>query len=320
MPPHPAWCCPCPAHELLARDAIEAHFSRLAQAMRLAGLAAPEATPGAHWIVEAQLSLGLNVSALDVQRAPPNYSVMLVLNGGVQMDTREGRFSAAVGQGLVIDPADVERTQLEPGTHFVEFELPKAEMLALGAELMPGALGGAPRFRPDVDARLATQLGFMAGQAAQRLQQMVSGAPGASALFRRWCEMLALTLLQDQPLLGAGRPNALAPRPTPASLRRALELVDAHAEREILLADIAQAACVSASSLLRQFNDFLGQTPGAYVRQVRLDRARRELQRGHVGSVRALALRWGFENPSKFSQAYARRFGEKPSETRAGLR
>lgn len=149
---------------------------------------------------------------------------------------------------------------------------------------------------------------------------MVSGAPGASALFRRWCEMLALTLLQDQPLLGAGRPNALAPRPTPASLRRALELVDAHAEREILLADIAQAACVSASSLLRQFNDFLGQTPGAYVRQVRLDRARRELQRGHVGSVRALALRWGFENPSKFSQAYARRFGEKPSETRAGLR
>ncbi len=76
-----------------------------------------------------------------------------------------------------------------------------------------------------------------------------------------------------------------------------------------MLSDIAAAACVSASSLLRQFNEHLGLSPGAFLRQVRLDRARNELRRGGSGSVRELAQRWGFQNASKFSQAYLRRFG-----------
>lgn len=336
--PVPGWVLAAPIHDFVARDAIEEHFDRLARvspgarrtlqgpgngrddAMRVAAVHQPGSQAGAQWIAEAQLSLALDVRTLDAQRAPPNYSVMLVQAGEVELFTPDGSFRAGPGEGLLIDPADAERMRLAPGAHFVEFELPKSQMLALGAELMPGAIGGAPRFNPAVRADLARQLGQLGGQAAARLIQSAGGAPGPAALFRRWCELIALTVLQEQPLLGSPRPRALTPLPAPASLRRALEFIDAHAEREIMLADIARAACVSASSLLRQFNEFLGQTPGAFVRQVRLDRARGELQRGHHGSVRALAQRWGFENPSKFSQAYFRRFGEMPSETRAGLR
>jgi len=101
-----------------------------------------------------------------------------------------------------------------------------------------------------------------------------------------------------------------------ASLRRAVEFIHAHAETAIGLADIADAACISVSSLLRQFNGHLGQSPFGFLRSVRLERARTELRGDGAPPVREVALRWGFQNASKFTRAYRQQFGERPSETR----
>lgn len=55
-------------------------------------------------------------------------------------------------------------------------------------------------------------------------------------------------------------------------------------------------------------------SPMQYLRGVRLDRAREDLQAG-VGTVSDIAYQWGFTNLGRFARAYRERFGELPSDT-----
>ena len=57
-------------------------------------------------------------------------------------------------------------------------------------------------------------------------------------------------------------------------------------------------------------------SPYAFLRTVRLERAHAELAGGAPDAIRDIALRWGFQNASKFSAAYQAQFGVRPSETR----
>ena len=104
--------------------------------------------------------------------------------------------------------------------------------------------------------------------------------------------------------------------PLPRGVRRALDTMDADAGRDWSLDDLARAASLSARTLQRQFQVFLGQTPLAKLRDIRFDRARRELLQAAAGAkVMDIALRWGFPHLGRFSIEYRRRYGETPSQT-----
>jgi AraC-like DNA-binding protein len=105
--------------------------------------------------------------------------------------------------------------------------------------------------------------------------------------------------------------------PKPAHVRRAVEFIHAHSAAPIGLADIAAAANVSVRSLYEGFRRHCGQSPMAYLRGVRLDRARAELRRGAASgaTVTDVALSCGFNHLSKFAKSYHERFGELPSKT-----
>jgi len=51
----------------------------------------------------------------------------------------------------------------------------------------------------------------------------------------------------------------------------------ANVERDWSVAELAAAAAVSIRTLQRQFQVFLGKTPGGALREIRFERARREL-------------------------------------------
>ncbi len=111
---------------------------------------------------------------------------------------------------------------------------------------------------------------------------------------------------------GAPVPGAA---PLPRTIRRAEDYMRAHAHEPITLADLAQAAGCGERALHDGFRKFRGKTPMMALRDIRLDGARRDLEQDN-DSVTQIALKWGFSNLGRFAQAYARRFGEKPSETR----
>ncbi len=106
--------------------------------------------------------------------------------------------------------------------------------------------------------------------------------------------------------------------PGAASTRRATDFIERHADRDIGLADIAAAARVGPRALQVAFRRRHGTTPLAYLRQVRMERAHRDLVEADPtrgDTVGGVAARWRFSNPGRFADAYRHRFGRHPSHT-----
>jgi AraC-like DNA-binding protein len=103
----------------------------------------------------------------------------------------------------------------------------------------------------------------------------------------------------------------------PRTLRRAVAFVDANADRDIGVGDIAEAAHVSVRAVQLAFRRHLDTTPMAYLRRVRLDCARAELRAAGPGetTVTRVAARWGYARPSVFAAHYRATYGESPSCT-----
>jgi transcriptional regulator GlxA family with amidase domain len=98
---------------------------------------------------------------------------------------------------------------------------------------------------------------------------------------------------------------------------RATAFIDEHAHEDISAADIAAAACVTIRAVQLAFRRHLGTTPMAYLRNIRLERARRELLDTDPTrtTVTAIAARWGFASPSRFTAHYRAAYGIPPSHT-----
>jgi AraC-like DNA-binding protein len=102
-----------------------------------------------------------------------------------------------------------------------------------------------------------------------------------------------------------------------ATLRRATTFVDDNAQRDISIADIADAAHVTIRAVQLAFRRHLGTTPTAYLRQVRLGHAHRDLVAADPArqTVTAIACRWGFSSPSRFAVYYRHAYGVLPAHT-----
>jgi AraC-like DNA-binding protein len=101
---------------------------------------------------------------------------------------------------------------------------------------------------------------------------------------------------------------------TPRSVRRVIDMVESNPQEPYTVGDLARAAGVSARRLQETFREYVGTTPMAYLRSVRLDRVHEELQAGAVG-VTETAHRWGFTHLGRFTSAYREKFGVLPSAT-----
>ncbi len=103
----------------------------------------------------------------------------------------------------------------------------------------------------------------------------------------------------------------------PACLPRADRYIKRNLAHDIGLADIADAAGVSARSLECAFRRHWRTTPVTHVRNLRLEAAHRLLTDPvDAMSVTDAALAAGFTHLGRFSQGYTRRFGELPSQSR----
>ena len=79
-------------------------------------------------------------------------------------------------------------------------------------------------------------------------------------------------------------------------------------------AELAGLLHLSERTLYRRLGELAGLTPAAWLRELRLDRARQLLEAGDVGSVAAVADATGFATAKQLSRVYAERFGRLPSD------
>jgi AraC-like DNA-binding protein len=131
---------------------------------------------------------------------------------------------------------------------------------------------------------------------------------------RRCFSDLLLSLLLGR-LRNDQRQRAASPA-APHYVRRAEEFIRGQAGEDIGLSDIAGAAGVNSRTLNAGFRRFRDTTPITFLRDVRLDQARRLLQApNRWTTVTTAALACNLGHLGRFAQAYAERFGERPSET-----
>lgn len=105
---------------------------------------------------------------------------------------------------------------------------------------------------------------------------------------------------------------------TSATLARAIEFIDANADLDIAVIDIARATHVTVRAVQIAFRRHLDTTPTAYLRRVRLDRAHHQLKAASPGdgtTVTAVAARWGYASPSQFTSRYRQVYGQLPRQT-----
>lgn len=132
--------------------------------------------------------------------------------------------------------------------------------------------------------------------------------------FRRGLEDTILLRVASGLLAGRGAPEA-ASRTHPAALRRCLDYLAQHSAHAVSMQAMARDAGTSLRQAQFLFRRELGTSPAAYLRTLRLNRARDLLQGGKADSVTDVALSCGFTHLGEFSGRYRAAFGESPSET-----
>lgn len=129
-------------------------------------------------------------------------------------------------------------------------------------------------------------------------------------------EFLLTLLVQHHPHSFSDEMAEAVPTPVPGLVRNAERFIREHADGAITVSDVADQLGVSLRSLQTGFRKWRNSTPSAFLRQVRLQRARDELLSPDARSnVTSVALRYGFVHLGRFSAYYQSRFGEAPSAT-----
>jgi transcriptional regulator GlxA family with amidase domain len=85
------------------------------------------------------------------------------------------------------------------------------------------------------------------------------------------------------------------------------------ADENFQVEQLCRKVGIGERQLYRKLHALLDCTPAAYVRQIRLDRAKQLLEKG-AGSVSEITFQVGYANTSAFARAFREVFGQSPSE------
>lgn len=128
--------------------------------------------------------------------------------------------------------------------------------------------------------------------------------------------LLLVSLLEAQPNNYSEALRSKGVRIAPHHVRQVEQYIDAHARESISLEQLVTISGTSGRALFDGFRRFRGTSPMAFLRTVRMRRAREDLLSAPNGvSVSTIAARWHFLEPGRFAVQYRQAYGETPSET-----
>jgi AraC-like DNA-binding protein len=105
-------------------------------------------------------------------------------------------------------------------------------------------------------------------------------------------------------------PEPSSARNAPRTVAIVRDYLHAHAECQVSIADLAQAACVSGTQVIRAFSAETGMPPHSYLVSLRIERAKRLLRAGTPPAAAALEV--GFSDQSQLTRHFRRLTGVTP--------
>lgn len=127
-------------------------------------------------------------------------------------------------------------------------------------------------------------------------------------------QLVVATLVSAQPHDMRAPPTRCA-AVLPRHVKRVQDFLRENVTEPVTADQMALVAGVSLRSLYAGFRDYCGVTPMQYVRELRLEGARKALLNEPDCNIASIAMRWGFGHLGRFSAEYKARFGESPSQS-----
>ena len=103
-----------------------------------------------------------------------------------------------------------------------------------------------------------------------------------------------------------------------STLRRCIDLMEAHLERDLRLSELAHEAGLSSSHFTRSFRRSTGKSPYQFLLHRRVERAKSLMRDDHV-SLTEVALASGFADQHHLARVFRRVTGETPSSYRRSV-
>lgn len=245
------------------------------------------------------------------------YHLNLTLTGATTVHQNGASVRTTGGRsGALLSPTETATVHWSPDAAQFAIKLDRRSLESQLSALLHDAATRPLRFSLRVDLRTSRGAALLAATRFLAGQWQLGG-PAEELALRQLESFLLTTVLLGVPNTYSTRLSATAGPVGRHVLDEAVEYIEAHPERVLGIAELAAVAGTSAADVHAAFREELGTTPGAYVRNVRLARARADLTAdGGAGTTTEIARRWGFRNVARFTSAYAARYGEPPRDTK----
>lgn len=262
------------------------------------------------------LSLG-SKARLDCEIQETFYTIHLPYQGEQRTVLDGDSFISDKNAGVIVSPYC--NTVLEMSADCVQrvVKIPKRLVERQLTELLGRNLTSHVRFEPNMDnaGGLGTSWWQSVAFLENELHKPISLFSQGNAA-KEMEKMLVTGLLYGQPHNYSEALEATEAAIAPAHVRRAEKYINEFLTESITVEDIVAAANVPKRTLYDGFKRFRGLSPMCYLRNLRLEKTREDLQNiAHSGSITSVATMCGFNHLGRFSGEYKKRFGESPSET-----
>jgi AraC-like DNA-binding protein len=247
------------------------------------------------------------------------YTIKLPLEGECEYNSDGQSFVAGAGQAFANNPGEPSKKRFNGSyVQIIICVSPDTLSEVLAAEL-GHPLVDQVRFSGSPQSGVNIKL-LMRMVEFSLLDMGAREAAGHWRIARQVERTLLVTLLRAIPnnySLEIDRPRQEV---APFYIRRVETYVSEKLSEQLTMADIVAVSGVSSRSLFYGFQRWRATTPMAFLKAVRLDRARENLRRAALegGNITDIALGVGYSHLSRFSSDYRLRFGERPSDTLIG--
>lgn len=246
------------------------------------------------------------------------YLLIIPLSSYSVVTTSTGQFRLTPGKAMLFGPCGELRFDNAPGWRNLDVRINQRsldEWAARDCQLAADRTMHRLNWQLDLATDGARLLRFMryllaeTGSGNSCLTDSFIARRMETALFSVLLDALPGTSLATQQMREAG--------PAPRCLLRAEQFILTHVAEPLDLEAIAAAAGVGTRTLQRVFRQYRGRSPMEFLRDSRLNLARRKLctPGPETGTVTAVALSCGFNHLGKFAASYRERFQESPSDT-----
>jgi AraC family transcriptional regulator len=246
--------------------------------------------------------------------ARADYSALFILSGKLLFHTGDGTAEIGEQGALLLDPGATARAGGREA-EYVALTLAPSYVLDCAVRTRLAGAGNRVVFRASVIER-DERLLRLARDLADELNDEEAGQEMVVAAL---IEQLVVHLLRHHSNLRRSDELELSRVGlVDRRIRRAVELMHAHLDRDLPLEEIAAAAYLSPFHFARLFKKLTGASPHAYLATLRAARAQTLLAQTDL-SITEISARVGYSSPSHFTKAFRQATGLTPRDFRAAI-